>query len=240
MWDTAHSPQGVPHPPRCIVRMTASDPHYAPHDRDYLRALLSRRNQTPGDSREIDAAIEQAFVRTVSILVVDMCGFSRITQRHGIVHFLAMIHQMEQASRPAIAANGGDVVKQEADNLFAVFRHPAQALDAALDILRALDAMNAVMPPERALHVSVGIGHGPTLLVAGEDLFGPEMNHACKLGEDIAGAGEILLTQPAHDALPHGRHVFTASPVEIGGHPLAAFRYERSLFVRPLPGPHMP
>ena len=60
---------------------------------------------------QIDAAIEQAFVRSVAILVLDMCGFSRITQSHGIIHFLAMIHQMEQAARPAIEGNGGEVIK---------------------------------------------------------------------------------------------------------------------------------
>ena len=73
------------------------------HDKGYLRRLLSERNQTPtSGTGAIDAAIEQAFVRSVAILVLDMCGFSRITQRHGIIHFLAMIHQMEQAARPAI------------------------------------------------------------------------------------------------------------------------------------------
>ena len=91
------------------------------HDRAYLQQLLSLRNQSAGRVAEIDAAIEQAFVRTVSMLVLDMCGFSRITARHGIIHFLAMLHQMEQAARPAIAGNSGEVVKQEADNLFAVF-----------------------------------------------------------------------------------------------------------------------
>ena len=45
-------------------------------------------------------------MRQVAILVLDMCGFSRITQRHGIIHFLAMIHRMEQAARPAIVGNG--------------------------------------------------------------------------------------------------------------------------------------
>ena len=102
--------------------LPALPPHAAAaHDKGYLRRLLSERNQTPASGTGvIDAAIEQAFVRSVAILVLDMCGFSRITQSHGIIHFLAMIHQMEQAARPAIEGNGGEVIKQEADNLFAV------------------------------------------------------------------------------------------------------------------------
>ena len=205
-----------------------------PHDKAYLRRLLSQRNQQPGSAPGIDAAIEAAFVRDVAILVLDMCGFSRITARHGIIHFLAMIHQMEQAARPAIQGNGGEVIKQEADNLFAVFASAEQALEAALDTLRALEAMNAVLPPERALMVSAGIGYGPTLVIAGEDLFGAEMNGACKLGEDIAGAGEILLTAAAHASLPPGRYACAALQHEISGLALPYHRLEQCLFERPL------
>lgn len=204
------------------------------HDRAYLRQLLSLRNQSEGRVAEIDAAIEQTFVRTVSMLALDMCGFSRITARHGIIHFLAMVHQMEQAARPAIAGNGGQVIKQEADNLFAVFSHPEQALEAALDIGRALNAMNAVQAPEAALHVSIGIGYGPTLVIADKDLFGHEMNHACKLGEDIAESGEIFLTNNAFRALPEGRSVFSEVTHTIGGVVQTSFRLEGCLFERPL------
>ena len=176
-------------------------------------------------------------MRDVAILVLDMCGFSRITAQHGIIHFLAMVHQMEQAARPAIVGNGGEVIKQEADNLFAVFTTAEQALEAALDTLRALEAMNAVLPPERALLVSAGIGFGPTLVIADEDLFGPEMNGACKLGEDIAAAGHILLTQAAHAALPPGRYDCTAELHEISGLLLPSHRFGQCLFKRPLRQP---
>lgn len=205
-----------------------------PHDKAYLHRLLSQRNQQPGSAHVIDAAIERAFVRNVAILVLDMCGFSRITAQHGIIHFLAMIEQMGQAARPAIEGNGGEVIKQEADNLFAVFATPEQALEAALDTFRALQAMSVVLPPERELQVSAGIGYGPTLVIAGEDLFGAEMNRACKLGEDIAGAGEILLTAAAHANLPAGRYVCSTAQHAISGLALPCHRFERCLFERAL------
>lgn len=228
MSDTAHSPL-----PMSATPPSDSPALNTPHDKAFLRRLLSLRNQQPGDAAAIDATIKNAFVRDVGILVLDMCGFSRITARHGIVHFLAMLHQMEQAARPAIAGNGGEVIKQEADNLFAVFATAEQALEAALDTLRALDAMNAVLPPERALHVSAGIGFGPTLVVAHEDLFGPEMNCACKLGEDIAGAGQILLTALAHASLPANRYACAPADYDISGLVLRSHLFEKCLFERP-------
>ncbi len=204
------------------------------HNKVFLRHLLSQRIQNPESAAQVDGLIAQAFVRDVAILVLDMCGFSRITQSHGIIHFLAMIHQMEQAARPAIAGNGGEVIKQEADNLFAVFSTAEQALDAALDTLRALDAMNAVLPPERALLVSAGIGYGPTLVIANEDLFGAEMNCACKLGEDIAVAGEILLTDAAYGALPANRYACSRGRYQVSGLDLPSHRFEQCLHNLPL------
>ncbi len=178
------------------------------HDHAYLRSLLSERNQTPERAAEIDQRIRSAFERRLAILVIDMCGFSRLTSAYGVIHFLAMVRQLEEAACPAIAGNGGRVVKQEADNLFAVFEQPAQAVEAAVDVARAAEAMNAVLPAERAIHVSIGIGYGATLLIEGEDMFGDEMNTACKLGEDIAGRMEILLSAAAFTALPPGRYGF--------------------------------
>src|SRR4051794_22139304 len=99
-----------------------------------LRHLLSQRNQYPERVDEIDALVRSTFERRVAILVLDMSGFSRLTIEYGIIHYLAMIEQMDVASRPAVAANGGRVIKQEADNLFAVFDTPADAVEGALDI----------------------------------------------------------------------------------------------------------
>src|SRR5947208_7496131 len=110
--------------------------------RQELRQLLSERNQYPDRVARIDEQLRATFGRTVAILALDMCGFTSLTNRHGIIHFLAMIHEMEGAARPAVEGNGGRVIKVEADNLFAVFDDPAHALEAALDIFRAFEAVN--------------------------------------------------------------------------------------------------
>src|SRR5689334_17555802 len=96
-----------------------------------LARLLDARNDHPESLSDIDAEIWQRFGRTQAILVLDMCGFSRLTMRYGITHFLAMIRRLGLLVRPVVAAQGGRVVKAEADNLFAVFDDVATALSAA-------------------------------------------------------------------------------------------------------------
>ena len=200
--------------------------------RALLRRLMGIRNQFPDRVEQVDQQVRDAFERQVAILVLDMTGFSRLTVQHGIIHYLAMINQMEEAARPAVTGNGGTVIKQEADNLYAVYDDPAEALESALDIFRAFDAVNTVVPLNRDIYGSIGIGYGPSLIIGDEDLFGCEVNFACKLGEDLAQKGEILLTHAAHEALPGGRYVCSPVTYEISEMKIDCYRYERSVLSR--------
>jgi class 3 adenylate cyclase len=185
--------------------------------RAYLKQLLAERNEYADRVPQIDALIRETFERRVAILVLDMTGFSRTVAKHGIIHYLAMIQQMETAAVPAVEGNNGLVIKQEADNLLAIFDEPGDALEASLDIFRAFEAINSVVPEDRDLKGCVGIGFGDALVIGEEDLFGHEMNLASKLGEDLAEASEILLTEAAFAALPPHRYVCTPRRYEVSG-----------------------
>lgn len=185
--------------------------------RAYLKQLLAERNQQADRIPAIDALIRETYERRVAILMLDMTGFSRTVAVHGIIHYLAMIHEMETAAIPAVEDNGGHVVKQEADNLLAIFDQPADAVEGALDILRAFDAVNSVVPDDRDLRGCIGIGFGDALVIGDDDVFGHEMNLACKLGEDLATASEILLTEAACAALPSHRYICQPRRYEASG-----------------------
>jgi adenylate cyclase len=201
-------------------------------DRERLKALLARRNEEGAAVPRIDREILAQFQRRIAILALDMCNFTGVTQERGILHYLAMIEEMAAAARPPVEANGGVVIKQEADNLFAAFASPRNALEAALDIFLAFDAVNTVVPDERDLHGCVGIGFGETILVGRSDIFGAEVNLACKLGEDLAGCREILLTPAAHDGLPGEAYRFTPRRYRLAGLEIDAFRFEERIMER--------
>lgn len=162
-----------------------------------LDRLLQARNEHPEKAAEIDAAIHGTFSQTHAILVLDMSGFSRLTVRYGIIHFLAMMHRLHVIALPLINQHQGQLIKQEADNLFAVFPTVNLAVEAAVDLLRTLAAVNTGLPDSLDLFASIGIGYGEVLMVEDSDMYGSEMNLASKLGEDLARSGEILLTEAA-------------------------------------------
>lgn len=172
--------------------------------RDQLTQLLQERNEYPDRAAEVDAKVSEIFGETHAILVMDMSGFSRLTIKHGIMHFLAMIHRMNAITVPAIEEHGGNVIKAEADNIFAIFPDVKSALETAMDINRRLSAANTMLPDEMDIHGKFGIGFGEVLIVESEDLFGSEVNLASKLGEDLAQREEILLTEEAFGKLEAG------------------------------------
>ena len=104
-----------------------------------LDALLSRIIEEPERRQQISEEIERDFTQRRAVLVLDMSGFSRTTQLHGVVTFLLMIHQMRLLAAPTIRAFGGKLVKAEADNLFCLFESVDAAVRASREIITRLN-----------------------------------------------------------------------------------------------------
>ena len=145
----------------------------------------------------IEQRLWSEFGRELAVLVLDMSGFSSLTQRYGVVHYLSMVKRMQLTAKPVITTHGGTVVRFEADNCFSTFPRPLEAIRAAIALNLAFDAANIVTPPELDVRVSCGIDYGMVLLVGSRDFYGNPVNRASKLGEDVAGPGEILVTGDA-------------------------------------------
>ena len=191
--------------------------------KEELYNLLQERNEHPERIAEVDQKIRDTFAETHALMVLDMSGFSRLTIRYGIIHFLAMIHRMNAVVSPAVEEHGGRVIKFDADDVFAVFPDVSKALDASIDILKRLEAVNTGLPEELDLYASMGIGYGEVLNL-GEDMFGEQMNLASKLGEDLAHRGEILLTEAAHKQIEGEARDFEKIEMSISGLDLTVYK----------------
>lgn len=156
--------------------------------------------------------------------VLDMSGFSLLTRKYGIVHYLSMIRRMQQTVNPILESYNGRIIKFEADNCFAVFSNPLMAVRAAITIQHAFRASNLLTSDELDIHVSIGIDYGRILLIDNQDMFGDAVNRACKMGEDLGTAGEILVTQKAMELIPADAEI-QGKPIQvsIGGVSTSAF-----------------
>jgi class 3 adenylate cyclase len=189
-----------------------------------LNRYLQERNEHPERSAELDARVWEDFGETLAVLVMDMSGFSRQTIRHGIIHFLSKIHRMHSIAIPAIESRDGVVFKLEADDIYAVFAEVGQAIDAALDIRKGLDAANTTLPDELDMHGEFGIGYGEILVIENYDIYGSEVNLASKLGEDLAERDEILVTESAFRQVEHNGRGFQRVSMSISGLDLSVYK----------------
>ena len=106
-----------------------------------------------------------------------------------------------------------------ADNCFAYFTSPQQALEAAIALRQAITTSGIQLNDVEPYGIAAGLGFGELLCGSEEDgFFGDEMNLASRLGEDIAIRDEILLTKSAHEALgPRPKWRFEQRSMEASG-----------------------
>lgn len=148
-----------------------------------------------------------------TVFVLDMSRFSLLTRRHGIVHYMSMVRRMQLTVEPIVNRHKGTFIKFEADNCFAVFPDTFFAIQAAISMQSALDESNLVTEDDLDIHISCGIDYGKILMIGSEDCFGDAINRACKMGEDLAAAGEIFVGAEAMERL--------ATDSGIIGHPIS-------------------
>ena len=176
----------------------------------------------------IEARLWKEFGAVKAVLVLDLSGFSLLTQKYGIVHYLSMVRRMQLITQPIVEKAGGEVVKFEADNCFAMFDSVLAAVQAAIALNHAFDEINVYTADQFDIRVAIGIDYGDVLLIGGPDYFGDTVNTASKLGEDQARPGEILITERALAQIPNSAGFQTETvQLEISGItiPAASIRY---------------
>ena len=169
-----------------------------------FQELLLNFSQTEGsdERHKIEEVLWSEYGAEYAVFVMDMSGFSMLTRKHGIVHYLSMVRRMQLTTEPIVKSYRGIMIKYEADNCFAVFPDPLSAVNAAIAMQHAFTAENLLTPDDLDIHISCGVDYGKILIIGHEDCFGEPVNRASKIGEDLAAAGEILVTKEAMEMIP--------------------------------------
>lgn len=165
-----------------------------------LWRLIDERSRSGADTAALDRRIWDLFGERWAIVFTDLAGFSRQVATFGVCHFLQIIHEHKKLLLPIVADHDGILLKVEADSFLLLFRRPASALRCAVAMQRACARVNERRQPEEEILLCVGVGYGEVLHVGDSDVYGVEVNAASKLGEDTAGAGDILLTDAVRAA----------------------------------------
>jgi adenylate cyclase len=173
---------------------------------DRLELLIEGRLKPDADKARIDKRIWSLFGEKWAVLYTDLSGFSRNVAEFGIIHFLQTIYESHRLLVPVIQHGCGILLKTEGDSLMVMYRNVDDAVRSAIAMQNCCQRHSATLPAEDKVLLCIGIGYGDVLRIGDQDVYGEEVNSACKLGEDTAQAHEILITKAVAEAvsLPEG------------------------------------
>jgi class 3 adenylate cyclase len=162
-----------------------------------LNTLIEREAELP----EIKEELWKKYGTKSTMLILDSSGFTRVSKSHTIYHFLICLVKMRNIVHSVFQKYHCRNFYSISDNIYAEFDTPDVAFEASRDANRAIVEAELMLTEDEPFSICVGIGYGDVLRSKSEGLFGDEMNLASKLGEDIANAGEILMTESAYGQL---------------------------------------
>lgn len=161
---------------------------------DRIEQLIAERLRPGANKEDIDARIWDLFGEEWAVMFTDLAGFSSGVASFGIIHFLQVIYESQQLLIPCIDQHDGILLKLEGDSMLVIFRNALKAVGCALEMQKACISYSEQLDEPEKVRLCVGLGFGRVLRIGDRDVYGSEVNAAAKLGEDIAGPGEILVT----------------------------------------------
>jgi class 3 adenylate cyclase len=155
-------------------------------DQDVARLILS--GQFPPEGVEV----------TVSIMFVDVCGFTPYAERAEATEVVAVLNGLFETIVPVISRHGGHVDKFMGDGLLAVFGAPEGYRDHADRAVAAgLEIVRAVNHGDGPLRVGVGINTGS--VVAGSIGGAGRLNFSV-VGDAVNVSARVEAATRDHDA----------------------------------------
>ncbi len=137
--------------------------------------------------------------RLAAIVAADVVGYSRLMEQDENGTLAELRAHRAERIEPALARNGGRVIKLAGDGSLIEFASAVDALRATIEFQQAIAEANADKPEAVRLVFRVGL-HLGDLVVDGHDLYGDGVNIAARL-ESVAPAGGILISRAVHEAV---------------------------------------
>ncbi len=142
---------------------------------------------------------------TVAFMFTDIEGSTALAQALGAERWSALLGRHRELIRAAVAAHGGSEVSTEGDGFFLVFPRTSDAIAAAVDAQRALDA--EPWSPDAPVRVRMGIHTGDGRLDGDGSYVGADVHRAARVAA-AGNGGQVLLSETTSslvaDELPPG------------------------------------
>jgi Adenylate and Guanylate cyclase catalytic domain len=124
-------------------------------------------------------------------------GFSQLVGRDEDGTLQRLQHLRNDVVDPIIRARSGRIIKSLGDGILAEFTSVAEAVQAAVEIQRAVATRNAHQKPDAWIEFRIGLHNGDVTVQADGDLLGETVNIAARL-EALAEPGGVCLSEDTY------------------------------------------
>ncbi len=166
--------------------------------------------------------------RLAAVMIADVAGYSRLMESDEAGTHERLLRVRAEVTDPAVLRHGGRLVRTVGDGILVEFPSARSALQAAIEIQRAMAGRNRGLPRESRLDHRIGINLGD-ILVEHNDIAGNGVNVAARL-ESIAPPGGIAISgtvrRQVGDDLGVGFIDAGAQQVKNISRPIRVFRVE--------------
>ena len=137
--------------------------------------------------------------KLAAILCADVVGYSRLMAADEAATVSTLKSCRDIIAR-LIARRGGRVVNAPGDALLAEFPSAVEAVQAAIEIQKALEGHNVQLETERRMQFRIGVNLGDVIEEADGTIYGDGVNIAARM-EALAEAGGICISSSVYDAV---------------------------------------
>ncbi|KAF1080592.1 MAG: hypothetical protein GQF41_3002 [Candidatus Rifleibacterium amylolyticum] len=160
---------------------------------NHLDEVLEKRRQALEELEKYDELIKTTHTLDLSIMFTDVKGYTAFSAKASLSEVMSMLKQHDEILKPVFEKYSGDILKKIGDAFLVVFENHNNAILAAIEIQRKLNAFNASVAEERRLAIRIAVNSGSVIRTE-NDVLGDTVNLASRL-EGIGDAFEILISE---------------------------------------------
>ena len=139
--------------------------------------------------------------RLMTIVFIDVQGFTKRNATQTLDDTKLFIQETQAFVRENVEKYSGKLVKTIGDGFLSTFDGPTNAIQAALEIQRKLEARNSnIMNPDNFVRFRIGINTGEIAVDESNDVFGDPVNIAARI-ESFCEPNEVFISEATYLAI---------------------------------------
>ncbi|MCX7031993.1 MAG: hypothetical protein NTU62_17990 [Spirochaetes bacterium] len=166
---------------------------------------------------KLEFKLRREHVQVLTVFFIDIASFTEkfSSMTDDMSSQMKLVNAFEGNVVPTITASRGTVVKKMGDAILAVFKHPVNAVTAAMTVQQKIQHYSATQLAHEKFQVRIGLNTGEVTW-KDNDVFGHPVNVASRM-QTAATPGDILITEATWKEVREYVRCTELGPIQVKG-----------------------